>query len=166
MTNYSYKSAQKGFTIIELVAVCAILSIITLLGVFYLNPTEKLKKERDAKRISDIQTIDRAVTEFSLNNKRYPDVENILRKSTVLPAGSTALNNTNKGWIFENLSAYTPRLPTDPLNDATYYYSYTHNASGYELNAKLEILTDEPANDGGDNLSMYEVGNNLTLISP
>jgi len=166
MTNYSGKSAQQGFTIIELVAACTIIIIVTFLGIINFNPTEKSKKARDEKRISDIQTIDRAVTEFMLNNKRYPDTENVLRNSSVLPIGSVALNNVNKGWIFENLTAYLPTLPTDPINDATYYYSYIHNVSGYELNAQLEIITDEPTNDGGNDTAVYEVGNNLTLISP
>jgi prepilin-type N-terminal cleavage/methylation domain-containing protein len=39
MTNPPDKSVQKGFTIIEVVAVCAIIVIITFLGLLNFNPT-------------------------------------------------------------------------------------------------------------------------------
>ncbi|MFH1899256.1 MAG: hypothetical protein ABIJ82_02180, partial [Patescibacteria group bacterium] len=115
---------------------------------------------------SDISKIDRAISEFMLDKKYYPDTQGVLRLSTALPEGSTSLNKSNKGWIFDNLSSYIPMLPTDPLNDDIYYYSYIRGSSGYELDAKLESMVGEMINDGGNDSLMYEVGNNLNLISP
>jgi hypothetical protein len=57
-------------------------------------------------------------------------------------------------------------MPIDPINDPTYYYSYFQNGSGYELNARLEFSPDLMQNDGGNDPDMYEIGNNLLLISP
>ncbi len=136
------------------------------LAVVAYNPIERNKQARDGKRISDISKIDRAISEFMLDKKYYPDTEGVLRLSTTLPDGSTSLNKSNKGWIFDNLSSYIPMLPADPINDATYRYSYIRGSNGYELNAKLESMTDEMVNDGGNDNLMYEVGNNLNLISP
>lgn len=160
------KESQKGFTIIEIVIVTGLIIMLSTLAIINFDPIGNKKKARDEKRISDITTIDRAVSEFMVDKRRYPDQIDILRKSTILPAGSTQLTSSNKGWIQENLSSYVPMLPIDSLNDATYYYSYIHNLTSYEINAKLEVLTDEMVNDGGNDDTLYEIGNNLTLISP
>jgi type II secretory pathway pseudopilin PulG len=160
------KQSQKGFTIVEIVIVTLLITLLATLIILNVNPVDNKKKARDEKRISDISTLDRAISEFGLDKKRYPDQSDLLRKSTILPAGSTQLTGSNTGWIQENLSAYLPMLPIDPLNDATYFYSYKHDLTGYELNATLEILTTEMENDGGNDTASYEVGNNLNLISP
>jgi hypothetical protein len=34
------------------------------------------------------------------------------------------LSSSNPGWIYENLSSYTEKLPIDPQNDEDYFYSY------------------------------------------
>ena len=157
---------QGGLTLIELIAVVAIIAILATLVVVFVNPKTQMEKSRDEKRLSDLSIIDRTISEFVLDQKRYPDQENILRKSNTLPTGSTNLGSSNLGWIYDNLSAYNSMLPTDPKNDENYYYSYFHNSTGYEINARLEILTDEMANDGGNDTNLYEMGNNLNLISP
>ena len=148
-----------------MVSVTIVLILISLAYVSY-NPAERNKKARDGKRLSDISKIDRAISEFMLDKKRYPDTLNVLRFSNILPTGSISLNKSNNGWIYDNLSTYIPMLPTDPINDATYRYSYIRGSSGYELDAKFESMTEEMVNDGGNDNLMYEVGNNLNLISP
>lgn len=159
-------SKQGGFTLVELIAASTIALLLLTLTIVVYNPVERNKKARDGKRLSDISKIDRAISEFMLDKKYYPDTEGVLRFSDTLPSGSTSLNKSNKGWIFDNLSSYTSMLPTDPINDATYRYSYIRGSNGYELDAKLESMTDEMISDGGNDNLMYEVGNNLNLISP
>ncbi len=162
----SNRISQKGMTILELVASMAILVILTTMLIVFIRPSEQIGKSRDEKRLSDLSVIDRAISEFVLDHKRYPDQENILRKSNTLPVGSSNVSNSNLGWILDNLSAYNSMLPIDPLNNDEYYYSYTHSSTGYEINAKLEMLLDEMIQDGGNDLNLYEIGNNLNLISP
>lgn len=159
-------TAEAGLTIIEVFIVSFVVLLLGVIAVVNFDPVGKRKKATDEKRLSDIATIDRAISEFVMDHKYYPDQENILRKSTVLPVGAIQLNAANKGWIFDNLSSYISMLPTDPVNDANRYYSYIHDATSYELNAKLEILTDEMLDDGGNDPNAYEVGNNLLLITP
>lgn len=164
--NFSRYSNQRGFTLVEFIVSAAIVLILISLAVVSYNPIERNKKARDGKRLSDISKIDRAINEFVLDKKYYPDTDGVLRLSTALPVGSTSLNSSNKGWIFDNLSSYIPMLPTDPINDVTYHYSYIRGGTTYELNAKLESMTDVTADDGGNDDMMYEIGNNLNLISP
>lgn len=63
-----------------------------------------------------------------------------------------------------------PQLPIDPVNDASYYYTYIMGGS-FELTARLEALKNTfmgnsglSVNDGGDINSLYEVGNDLKLM--
>ncbi len=160
------KSNQKGVTIVELILVITLITILATTIMVILKPEEKKAKARDNKRLSDISLLDRVINEYLLDYSDYPDLFDVLRDSTTLPGTSVSLDTAAAGWIDEDLSEYTSRLPIDPINDVTYRYYYYHGDSGYELNAVMEYLTDEAVNDGGDDPARYEVGNELTLISP
>ena len=159
------KKSQKGFTFVELMVVIAILmAVFTIISVL-VHPLDQMKKARDNQRLSDVNILDRAVSEFLLDNQRYPDQENILRCSNILPSGSSDLDSSNPGWIYENLSSFTEKLPIDPLNTDIFHYCYFHNSNGYEISAKLEYYVEKMSEDGGDSLDFLEVGNNLNLIT-
>lgn len=55
---------QKGFTLLELLIVVAILAVLGAIVMFVLNPAETLKKTRDSQRISDLSTIKTALALF------------------------------------------------------------------------------------------------------
>ena len=150
----------------EITLVVMILLILFSFLIINYNPVTQKASARDKKRISDLSTLDRAINEYMLDTKAFPDLENTLRISTLLPDGGTSVDNAASGWIQGNLSEYTSYLPIDPINDAIYRYSYIRGSNGYELNAKLESMSDEMLNDGGNDSLMYEAGSNLNLISP
>jgi len=157
---------QKGVTMTELIIVISLIAILATGSVLILKPGEKRAKARDNRRINDLSTLDRAINEFLLDYGDYPDLYLVQRDSTTLPGGGISVDNSSAGWIDADLSAYTSHLPVDPINDATYRYYYYRDMTSYELNAVIEYLTDEAANDGGDDPARYEIGNNLTLLSP
>ncbi len=101
-----------------------------------------------------------------------------------LPSGysyscSTEANYRNvdgTGWIpvdFNSLDIGSPipSLPVDPINSTTTGLYYTYSTGGsWELTANLESKKnkmsgdrDVVSTDGGDNYSLLEVGNNLSL---
>src|SRR3989344_8806893 len=55
------QSNKKGFTLLELLIVIAILAVLGAIVIFMLNPAETLKKSRDAQRISDLSTLKTAL---------------------------------------------------------------------------------------------------------
>jgi hypothetical protein len=110
--------------------------------------------------------LDRIVTEYKVDYGKYPDSADILRTSTTLPAGNTSLTSVQSGWIKQNLASYSSKLPIDPLNSDTYQYKYIQNGTTYEINAKLEYNFDVASSDGGNDATVYELGNNLLLINP
>jgi type II secretory pathway pseudopilin PulG len=160
------KAFQKGFTFMELVVITTMLIVLISAVIIFVNPSTQSKKARDNIRLSDLTVLERSISEFVLDNNRYPDQVNVLRMSTTLPPGVVSLQDSKGGWINDNLSKYNEKLPIDPINDSSFYYSYTHDDTGFELNAKMEYYTQKMFEDGGNDNDVYEVGNNLNLISP
>jgi len=63
----------KGFTLLELLIVIAILSILAMALILVLNPAETLKKSRDTQRMTDLSTIKTAIGLY-LTNVTTPDL--------------------------------------------------------------------------------------------
>ncbi|KKU49089.1 MAG: hypothetical protein UX79_C0010G0019 [candidate division WWE3 bacterium GW2011_GWB1_47_11] len=145
----------RGVTFIELLLVFAVLSVMLVAVFVFVNPVEMRQRGRDERRLSDLQMLDRMVAEYLVDYGAYPDDADTLRVSTSSPG---------LFWINADLSRYAARLPTDPLNDSTYFYSYKHTATGYELNARLEFNLEIAAADGGNDPTLYELGNALEIL--
>ena len=69
MNNLIKNKTQKGFTLIELLVVVTIIAVLAV-GVFAaLNPAQRLKDARNAKRTQDVDTILTAIHEFEVDSK-------------------------------------------------------------------------------------------------
>ncbi len=167
------KKTAQGFTLVELLVVIAIIAILAAVVVLVVNPLELTKKGRDSTRLADLsnlqQVINVAVQEASGSN--------ILCNGTAgtctgrSDTGTRAVDGT--GWVKVNVAAAPksvtlPILPVDPVNDATYHYTYGEDnaGSGYEIDAALEsaAYADKAKNDGGSDAAVYEVGTDLNAI--
>lgn len=54
-------NSKKGFTLIELIITISILAVLVAIVVVALNPSEQLKRSRDTKRVSDLDTLKTAL---------------------------------------------------------------------------------------------------------
>jgi prepilin-type N-terminal cleavage/methylation domain-containing protein len=160
-------SPRSGFTLIELLVVIAIVAVLAVTVILTLNPAELLKQARDSNRLSDMDTINKAVAlyqvDFSsgslgITSKVYvslPDTSSTCANLGLptLPSGltyncaptSTLKNIDGNGWLpinFASLSAGSPLpgLPLDPTNSAStgLYYTYVAGTSTYELASFFE----------------------------
>jgi type II secretory pathway pseudopilin PulG len=157
--------SQRGITFIDVITTVAIITVLFLAIALILNPVEMQERGRDEKRMSDLNHLDRAISEYLLDADSFPDTIDTTRYSNVLPAGNSGpFEDSTDGWIDQNMVQYLVRFPTDPLNDTTYRYSYRHSVATYELNAVLEYYVEEMQNDGGNNSAIYELGNDLTIL--
>ena len=178
---------KKGFTLLELLIVISILAILSTVVVLVLNPAEYLAQARDAQRISDLTTLNSAIT-FYLANVSNPTWTgcgtivctfsgNIPGTSTACGSTSSSTVVTGSGWVPIQFSAITPsspigREPVDPTNDTTYKYAYncSSTASSWELVGRMQSTkyttgsNNVQSNDGGNNTSNYEIGTDLSLI--
>ncbi len=191
---------KKGFTLIELLVVIAILAILSVVVILTLNPAQMLRQARDSQRVSDMATLKSAVSLY-LADITNPAANGLGASSTcyasnavaamtsgcggrmtastvVTSTAANAASTTGGGWIpinFGAISSGSPvgSLPIDPVNNATYFYSYATNASPnyqFEINARMESIryassgsSDVESTDGGSSSSVYEAGTSLGL---
>jgi len=122
------KSSSFGFSLIELLAVVAIIAILTTIGgVIY---TSIQKDVRDQQRIRDLRTVEQALEYFRNKNGYYPDASGEL---------SAALSSS--------VSSYLESFPKDPV--ASRNYQYKGLGSSFTLCALKEgsKFTDLPCGD-------------------
>ncbi len=132
---------KKGFTLIELLVVIAILAVLAVAVVLVLNPAELLKQGRDSTRLSDMATLNSALSLYytdvlGANTSAWPSAGNyctVAASSTGGWAGwstcanvatTTGVNSTSQtvGWIpinFSLISSGSPltKEPVDPNNN-------------------------------------------------
>jgi prepilin-type N-terminal cleavage/methylation domain-containing protein len=77
MINFKKLKNQKGFTLLEVLLVVAIIAILAGIVIIAINPGKQLGDSRNAQRQADVTTILNAVYQYSLDN------------SGALPAGIT-----------------------------------------------------------------------------
>jgi hypothetical protein len=97
-------------------------------------------------------------------------------RATTTRTVATSTTGNPPGWLPVPIATSSlvqlPSLPIDPRNSSnastqnSFYYTFACNLSdlSFELNARLEIKTNEMQNDGGDVNSLYEVGTNLNIL--
>ena len=159
--------SRRAFTLIELLVVIAIIAILAVVVVLVLNPAQLLAQSRDSNRVSDLSTINSALSIYETDQgasgmgtssviyMSVPDASSTcgdLGLSSV-PAGyawncspSANYRSTNgTGWIpvnFSSISSGAPfgSLPVDPVNGTSSALYYTYEVAGgkYELTATME----------------------------
>ena len=164
--NFSMKNLG-GFTLIELLIVIGIIAVLSTVVILIINPPSILKESRDATRLAEVASLDKAIgfsvaQNPSLNlgatNKVYisipdssPTCANV---SNLRPlASGWSYNCVQKdvlkrvdgsGWVpisFQSLGVVPlDNLPTDKINDGNLglYYTYATNGSNWEINAQME----------------------------
>jgi hypothetical protein len=162
---------------------------------FYIwNTMDVFRKSRDSKRINDLQLLDNALktllsTERNINlgeeNVIYtslPDSSSTCGSYNLIPLFSSYsyrcqtsdnyLKVDGNGWLPINFTLgkilTISVLPIDPLNNKDYFYAYQVRQGRYKLTARFENKTNisKMANDGGFELTLYEVGSDLFIPSP
>jgi len=105
---------NQGFTLLELLIVIAIIAILSVILVLVLDPSETLKKSRDAQRMSDLATLKTALGLYST--------------STTAPLMGGANNTACKGSTSSDSSyaasdkifySYSSDTPGATISDAT-----------------------------------------------
>lgn len=111
-------SERKGFTLIELLVVIAIIGILS--SVVLVSLSQARMKARDARRISDMDQIRKALYLFYSTNGYFPR-ESAGSNGKICASGCATGDPDNINAV---LSQYMGAIPSDPINDATYYYYY------------------------------------------
>ncbi len=160
------RNGNKGFTLVELLIVVAIIGILAGAVLIVINPTELIRRSNDSKRLSELDTLNKALILATT------DGEIVL---TACASNCTSATGTQSiagsGYVtftintgMTGLGKYLSTLPVDPVNDTArgLYYSYQADATNqtFELNAVLESSQNSGrmAADGGNDNAVFEIG--------
>jgi type II secretion system protein G len=105
--------SQKGFTLIELMIVIAIIGLLS--SIILASLTVALKKGRDARRISDLAEIQTALELYYSTANSYPSASSQATAATALSALVTAGDMAS--------------VPDDPLGGSYHYVYLSSNGS-------------------------------------
>lgn len=132
-TIYSKASAQRGFTLIELIVVISIIGI--LASVLVANFMQVREKTRDGVRKSDLEQIRLALETYRIDVGSYPVA---LYSDT---GCDVSLVNPNSGTV------YMEELPCDPREDGMQYVYLVNESTylQYDLYACAENINDSEA---------------------
>lgn len=153
--------SNKGFTLVELLVVIAIVAILAGVVFLAINPARLQGEARDATRLSDMDTLNKAIT-LAIADDEYTQIATTGDSQT----GTIAVNGT--GWIGYTIPAnktglakFLPVLPRDPNHaDTLSKYEYASDGNAYVLRCVLESqkFNDKMGVDGGPSSAHYEVG--------
>lgn len=163
---------EKGFTLLELLVTITIMAILATMSIVVINPTEIVKKARDAKRISDITQLKQAI---DLSLAEDGDILGDFGSS----ATDTRLTD-GTGFVKINISKNMPLLPNPSKNSQTitnsnnnlivdsYYFQAEVNSLKYELKTSFESIEfkNKLTTDGGNESDYYETGSVLIFTLP
>ncbi len=142
--NFRFGNTVKGFTLIELMIVIAIIAVLAAVG--YATYANSQMLARDAKRKQDIRSVQAALEVYYERNNHYPDsVAGNWEKGCTDPA--TCSQGMN--WIFGgDYAPYINILPLEANNPANayQYYGKSSGKTCYELVAPLENDNDADNN--------------------
>lgn len=125
------QSMKKGFTIVEILVVLAIIAIIVSIGTVSFNNVRS--RSEDAKRKTDMEEIRSALEQYKSNNNQYPTpFVTITMGMQFGLSGLTDVNNT-----------YMQKIPQDPDFPAKSYH-YTSNGTDYTLKSELNLAEPTP----------------------
>ena len=126
-----HKHHYSAFTLVELLVVIAIICILSTLSVIVFNNARA--KARDSRRLSDVKQIGMALELYYDDKGRYPPPPT--------PTGTpiTGLCLSNSGFTSTcGTIAYLQKIPSDPLPNIHYTYSYLNSGESYRLGFNLE----------------------------
>jgi len=123
-----YTKSQKGFTLIELLVVMTIISTLAVVVFVALNPGQRLKDSRDARRTTDVDSLLTAVHQYIVDNKSaspgsLSTVEQQLGTAAsgcAISTGGCSVTAAACLDLSTPLAKYLKSIPVDPLSTPTY----------------------------------------------
>jgi prepilin-type N-terminal cleavage/methylation domain-containing protein len=146
MKSFHIKSIG-GFTLVELLAVIAIIGI--LAGIVLTSISNTQVKSRNAQRSTAIATILDAVYQYALDNNNQLPATITTATTSICRTGAVSCTGLIDLSVLTNSQKYLVSIPTDPLSTST-------TDTGYEIfkNANNRVTVYAPSAEGSTTISI------------
>ena len=144
------RTNHKGFTLIEVLLVVAIIAILAGIVILAINPSKQLGDSRNAQRTADVNTILNGVYQYSVDNNTIPST--ITTTATEICAtGSNSCTGLIDLSTLTTNSKYLVSIPKDPQCSTT----CATNGPGYKISkdANNRITVTAPAAENSKTIS-------------
>ncbi len=138
---------NKGFTLIEVLLVVAIIAILAGIVIIAVNPSKQLADSRNAQRRADVSTILNAVYQYSIDNGSIP-ASVTTTAAEVCNTGGTCTGLTDLS-VLTASGKYLVSIPKDPSTS-------TANSTKYQINkdANNRIVVSAPSAENSTTISV------------
>lgn len=126
---YNTDMQNRGFTLVELLVVIAIIGLLVSIVLASLGSVQG--KARDARRMEDINSFQKALALYSATVGTFP-----------VATATTTLDGTDAVSLALLGAEVFPTIPKDPIAP-TYMYSYSSNAIGTDYTIQFCLETNE-----------------------
>lgn len=129
-------NSKRGFTLMELLIVIALLGIIAVGLLVALDPQGQLNKAKDAKRKSDLALLKKSFEDFYNDHNRYPKPEEVCTSNN---ANCAICGTSPQSPI--NFNPYLKSLPCDPdYPNRQYLYSVPPGEQASPFSYRLYVV--------------------------
>ena len=136
------RSAENGFTLVELMVVIVIIGLLATIVAINVIPASD--KARIAKAKADVSTIEQALEQYRLDNMTYPAATDGLQALLTAPPSLTQPERYRRG-------GYIRKLPDDPWGRA-YKYAVPGKKGAFDI---YSLGADGQPGGEDDNADIY-----------
>ena len=121
---------KRGFTLVEILIVIAIIGILAAMVIISINPNRQFKSARDTQRLTNLSTILNAIGQ---NIAEHKGIFICNGSALAFPTASTTIKNGGFDLAPCLVTDYLQALPYDPTAAGAFYTSTTSYNTGYEI---------------------------------